>query len=371
MGSENEVRVPHGGSVVWLDTCCVCSAPSPEARVRLEAFAFRWTVPDTWMLPVQVHEAPLCAGCRRRHAIWWSVRGVAVLSGFAAVTFGICTGEWRDLAQFGLFPMVAILGVTLGPLVLVLWRLFPIGPTIRFADGCAVMRFRNTEFARAARVFDSPSIATVSPGPLAGRELEGVDYAGEEVESDLLDPMGVGEERAARVATTADPAGGRPRGSQRPARRRLAVASALFVTAALGLLSRRYPLPGFLAEHTGDAAYATAAFFLFALLCPRALTATLLMLAFGFAAAVEASQLLAWPWLQDLRATRLGGLLLGHGYQAADLVAHAVGALLAGCADVTFLRPSLPSPSGPDSFPDRSSRPTSGSGPAVHSENPR
>ena len=76
-------------------------------------------------------------------------------------------------------------------------------------------------------------------------------------------------------------------------------------------------------------------------------------------------------WLQDLRATRLGGLLLGHGYQAADLVAYGVGALLAGCADVTFLRPSLPSPSGPDSLPDRSSRPTPGSGPAVHSENPR
>jgi len=150
--------------------------------------------------------------------------------------------------------------------------------------------------------------------------------------------------------------------TQRPARRRFAVAAALLATAALGLLSRRYPLPGLLAEYTGDAAYATAAFFLFALPWPRARTTTLLVLAFGFAAAVEASQLLAWPWLQDLRATRLGGLLLGHGYQTADLAAYAVGALLAGCADVTFLRPSLPGPSGPDSLRDRSSRPTSGSG---------
>jgi len=158
---------------------------------------------------------------------------------------------------------------------------------------------------------------------------------------------------------------------QRPARRRLAVVAALLATAALGLLSRRYPLPGFLAEYTGDAAYATAAFFLFALPFPRARTAALLVLAFGFAAAVEASQLLAWPWLQELRGTRLGALLLGQGYQTADLAAYAVGTLLAGCADVTFLRPSLRACPEPDSLRDRSSQPTSGSGRTVHSENPR
>ena len=41
--------------------------------------------------------------------------------------------------------------------------------------------------------------------------------------------------------------------------------------------------------------------------------------------AVELSQLLSWPWLQDLRGTRLGALVLGQGFQWADLIAYAIG----------------------------------------------
>jgi len=45
------------------------------------------------------------------------------------------------------------------------------------------------------------------------------------------------------------------------------------------------------------------------------------------------SQLVQIGWLDALRATRLGGLLLGHGFQTADLVAYAVGTLVALTAD--------------------------------------
>ncbi|MBL8737162.1 MAG: DUF2809 domain-containing protein [Planctomycetes bacterium] len=134
----------------------------------------------------------------------------------------------------------------------------------------------------------------------------------------------------------------------------------LVATAGLGLLSRRYPLPGLLAEHTGDALYATAAYFLLAVPFAGARTRTLLGGAFLFAAAVECQQALAWPWLVDLRATRLGALLLGQGFQLADLAAYAAGATLAALADVTFLRPSLPGGPKPDSLPGRSTPPTPG-----------
>ena len=366
-GDARSVRVPFGGHVVWPNACCVCTAELPEASLRLEAYAVRWWLPGSWQRPVAWFELPLCLRCRGRRVILALLRGLGVVLLIAGLVFA------SSMTGRGLrIPVWAFHG-TLTPLVLWLWWRFPLGPTIRVAEGAVVMTFRSAEFAQGAKVFDRPTIATVSLGPLADRELEDVVYAGLEDEGDAVDQGwsddGLGKPMAAAgVASRAD----LPTGlTQRPGRRRLAVAAALLTTAALGLLSRRYPLPGFLAEYTGDAAYATAAFFLFALLWPRARTTTLLGCAFGFAAAVEASQLLAWPWLQELRATRLGGLLLGHGYQTADLAAYAVGALLAGCADVTFLRPSLPRPSGPDSLPDRSSRPTSGSGPAVHSENPR
>lgn len=123
-------------------------------------------------------------------------------------------------------------------------------------------------------------------------------------------------------------------------RTRRAVAVLLAAVIAAGLLSRRYPLPGVFAEHTGDALYATAAFGLFAWFAPAAPGRQLALLAFAFAAAIELSQLLTWPWLQQLRATRIGALLLGQGFVFADLPAYALGALLGLGLDHIFLRGS-------------------------------
>lgn len=150
-----------------------------------------------------------------------------------------------------------------------------------------------------------------------------------------------------------------PRAVERSRLRGLAL---LLATAGLGLLSRRHPLPGLLAEYTGDALYATAAFFLLAVPFAGARTKTLLGGAFLFAAAVECQQALTWPWLVDLRATRLGALLLGQGFQLADLLAYAAGAILAAAVDVTFLRPSQRGGPKPDSLPGRSTPPTPGRG---------
>lgn len=117
------------------------------------------------------------------------------------------------------------------------------------------------------------------------------------------------------------------------ARGRLLVAGALLVVIGAGLASRRWPLPGLLAEHAGDALYTCAAFCGLALLWPRARSVRLGTAAFAVSAAVEFTQLLSWQWLADLRANRLGALLLGQGFQWADLVAYAAGALLAAVTD--------------------------------------
>lgn len=51
------------------------------------------------------------------------------------------------------------------------------------------------------------------------------------------------------------------------------------------------------------------------------------------AAAVECSQLAQTGWLDAVRRTPAGRLLLGQGFQAADFVAYAAGALLAMALD--------------------------------------
>lgn len=96
---------------------------------------------------------------------------------------------------------------------------------------------------------------------------------------------------------------------------------------ALGLLSRRCPLPGVLAEHAGDALYTVAVFFASAWVAPAARGSVLAVGAFGISAAVECGQLLSWSWLVDLRRSTVGALVLGQGFQWADFLAYGSGAL--------------------------------------------
>jgi hypothetical protein len=125
-------------------------------------------------------------------------------------------------------------------------------------------------------------------------------------------------------------------GAERLARKRLWVAVALAGTIALGLLSRRYPLPGILAEYTGDALYASAAFAGLSLLFAGARTRSLAITAFVLSASVEFSQLLNWSFLNDLRSTLFGRLVLGSGFKWADMVAYSLGAMAAAAVDLAL-----------------------------------
>ena len=102
-----------------------------------------------------------------------------------------------------------------------------------------------------------------------------------------------------------------------------------------------------LAEYLGDALYATAALWGCALVAPRARPARLAAVAFALAALVELSQCLRYGWLTELRATRLGRLVLGQGFQWQDLVAYAAGALLGGCVLAIGRRRAPPSSAPP------------------------
>jgi hypothetical protein len=119
-------------------------------------------------------------------------------------------------------------------------------------------------------------------------------------------------------------------------RNRLWVAVVLAGTIALGLLSRRYPLPGILAEYTGDALYASAAFVGLALLFAGARSRSLAIGAFVLSAFVEFSQLLSWPWIQDLRSNAFGRMVLGSGFKWPDMVAYSLGAMAAAAVDLAL-----------------------------------
>jgi hypothetical protein len=95
----------------------------------------------------------------------------------------------------------------------------------------------------------------------------------------------------------------------------------------LGLGSRRYAqmLPGFIAAYAGDTLWALAAFLGIGLVLPRASTRTIACVAMAVSVAVEISQLYHAPWIDSIRQTTLGGLILGFGFLWSDLACYAVG----------------------------------------------
>lgn len=68
-------------------------------------------------------------------------------------------------------------------------------------------------------------------------------------------------------------------------------------------------------------------FFLASALLPRLALRRRVALALAYCVATELSQLYHAPWIDDLRATRLGGLVLGFGFLWSDLVAYTIGVL--------------------------------------------
>jgi hypothetical protein len=103
-------------------------------------------------------------------------------------------------------------------------------------------------------------------------------------------------------------------------------AIALIVVVSLGLASRAWPVfPAFLAGYPGDALWAWMVLLLLGLLWPRWSANRLAGLALAVSFAVESSQALHTPWLDALRATTPGHLVLGSDFDPFDLVALAVG----------------------------------------------
>ncbi len=116
----------------------------------------------------------------------------------------------------------------------------------------------------------------------------------------------------------------------RAARNRAVCAVAVVLVGGAGLLwrSRFLPLPAFLTKYGGDALWALAVFFSFGFVFPRSTTLRLFLAALGFAWGIEFLQLYHAPWIDGLRSTLPGRIILGSTFNAPDLLAYAVGVVL-------------------------------------------
>ncbi len=80
-----------------------------------------------------------------------------------------------------------------------------------------------------------------------------------------------------------------------------------------------------MAAYAGDTLWATAAFLGIGLLLPRASTWWVALLALSFSGLVEVGQLYKAPWIDSIRRTTLGGLILGFDFVWSDLACYSVG----------------------------------------------
>jgi hypothetical protein len=121
---------------------------------------------------------------------------------------------------------------------------------------------------------------------------------------------------------------------------RIAYILAIFITIFLGLASRKFSdlLLLFVAENAGDLLWAMMVYFgfRFLLVCKSLLTAILLSFSFSFG--IEFSQLYQADWINQIRGTLLGALILGQGFLTVDLIRYASGIMIATVLDkVTLL----------------------------------
>ena len=112
---------------------------------------------------------------------------------------------------------------------------------------------------------------------------------------------------------------------------------------ALGLGSRSFGshLPTFVAEYAGDTLWAAMVYFGIGFLFPSVRLLRKALAALLFSYCIEISQLYQAGWINAIRGTTLGALVLGHGFLWSDMVCYTVGVGLAVLIDFYTFAPGL------------------------------
>ena len=110
-------------------------------------------------------------------------------------------------------------------------------------------------------------------------------------------------------------------------RNRLLYAMFTILVIILGLSSRKFAfaLPALLNDYLGDALWALMIFIGFGFLFPKIEMKKLAFISLMFCYGIEVGQLYHAEWIDSIRATTLGGLVLGYGFLWSDLVAYTIG----------------------------------------------
>lgn len=108
----------------------------------------------------------------------------------------------------------------------------------------------------------------------------------------------------------------------------------------IGLASRQFAsmLPSFIGDYLGDTLWALMVFVGIGFLFTRWSSQRVAIVALLFSYAIEVSQLYHAPWIDSLRHTRFGGLVLGYGFLWSDILCYTVGVATGFLIEVVMQR---------------------------------
>lgn len=110
-----------------------------------------------------------------------------------------------------------------------------------------------------------------------------------------------------------------------------------------GLLSRRLTayIPDIVDLFLGDALWALMIYFMIKMVFINFTPKKTAILGILFCFTIEFSQLYHSPWIDSIRATAIGGLVLGYGFLWTDLAAYLIGIGVGVLIEVKVLRVKL------------------------------
>lgn len=105
----------------------------------------------------------------------------------------------------------------------------------------------------------------------------------------------------------------------------------IIIVMILGLLSRKLDgLPKIISLYAGDILWALMIFLIITFIFNNKSTLFNIFIAIIFSYGIEISQLYHAPWIDSIRNTILGGLILGFGFLWSDLICYTIGIFIGG-----------------------------------------
>ena len=113
-------------------------------------------------------------------------------------------------------------------------------------------------------------------------------------------------------------------------RKRIIYIGLAIIVMILGIASRRYGiyLPNIISKYAGDTLWALMVYLGFGFLFNKSKIRNVALASMTVSYLIEISQLYQGEWINSIRDTTIGALILGHGFLISDLVCYTIGILI-------------------------------------------